>query len=75
MIKGKPIAGYGLILALVLVVGLIITSIARDFVGEDQPAQAAEPQAQEEEQEEQAAKPAAQQPKNQNQPTIWEGTM
>jgi hypothetical protein len=73
MKKGNPIAGYALILLLVLLVGLVITTVARDIMGKNEPVQVAEPG---DGDETQTQKPAAQQAKSRpQQGRIWEGTM
>ncbi len=73
MKEGNPAAGYVLLVLLVLLLGLVIATVARDISGGDDTIQVAEPAV---EAEKQVQQPAAHQPKpKQPQGRIWEGTM
>ena len=72
MKQGNPITGYALVLILVLLVGLVITTVVRDMMAGDEPIEIAEPEAQDT----QTQKPTAQQSRSvPQQGRIWEGTM
>jgi hypothetical protein len=72
MKQGNPITGYALLLVLVLLVGLVITTVARDMMAGDEPIEISEPEAEDT----QTQKPTAQQSRSvPQQGRVWEGTM
>ena len=73
MKRGNPVVGYALLAAVILLLGLVIATVARDISGRDGTVQVAEPGAK---LNAQVQKPAAQQPKPKpQQGRIWEGVM
>ena len=72
MKEGNPVTGYVLLVLLVLVIGLVITTVARDMTAGDDPVQTLEPQ----EEDTQSQGTAARQPGSKpQQGRVWEGTM
>ena len=73
MKEGNPVTGYVLLVLLVLAIGLVITTVARDMTAGDEPVRTLE---QEEEDGTQQQVPAARQPGSKpQQGRVWEGTM
>ncbi len=73
MKEGNPVAGYALLIVLVLLLGLVITTVARDAARKPDKAQVVQVEVRERtgRAEEPAQPPAA----AQQQGRVWEGTM